>query len=161
MRIAASWADCARRSSVGTISRWHSAPQCDRTLIELRSKRLWSWALWERPTPGWTEFWGCFVYVLAKLGREPILAKGNDFPLTDIGVCGQALADMDLSVLRRKLLGYSPLPSASVISVFCSSSCALADPVAGVAFSARLMLRTFGPRIFFSRGTTNDSAPMF
>jgi len=44
MRIAASWADCARRSSVGTISRWHSAPQCDRTLIELRSKRLWSWA---------------------------------------------------------------------------------------------------------------------
>ncbi len=34
-------------------------------------------------------FGDCFVYALAKLAGEQVLAKGNDFPLTDIGVCGQ------------------------------------------------------------------------
>ena len=29
----------------------------------------------------------CFVYALAKIKGEPVLAKGNDFTLTDIPMC--------------------------------------------------------------------------
>jgi ribonuclease VapC len=32
-------------------------------------------------------FGDCFVYALAKITGEPILAKGNDFTLTDIPMC--------------------------------------------------------------------------
>jgi len=32
-------------------------------------------------------FGDCFVYALAKTTGEPILAKGNDFALTDIQMC--------------------------------------------------------------------------
>ncbi|MGA2905829.1 MAG: type II toxin-antitoxin system VapC family toxin [Candidatus Korobacteraceae bacterium] len=32
-------------------------------------------------------FGDCLVYALAKVSGEPILAKGNDFPLTDIQLC--------------------------------------------------------------------------
>jgi ribonuclease VapC len=32
-------------------------------------------------------FGDCFVYALAKINGEPILAKGNDFSLTDIPMC--------------------------------------------------------------------------
>jgi len=32
-------------------------------------------------------FGDCFVYALAKVKGEPVLAKGNDFRLTDIEVC--------------------------------------------------------------------------
>ncbi len=34
-------------------------------------------------------FGDCFAYALAKVTGEPILAKGNNFPLTDIRVCTQ------------------------------------------------------------------------
>ena len=34
-------------------------------------------------------FGDCFVYALAKTTGEAILAKGNDFPLTDIELCGR------------------------------------------------------------------------
>lgn len=33
-------------------------------------------------------FGDCLVYALAKVTGEPILAKGNDFRLTDIEMCG-------------------------------------------------------------------------
>ena len=52
------------------------------------------------------------------------------------------------------------LPNASVIRVLCSSSCALAEPVAGVALAARLMLRSLGPTRRRSLGARKDSAPM-
>lgn len=32
-------------------------------------------------------FGDCFAYALAKSSVEPLLAKGNDFPLTDIKMC--------------------------------------------------------------------------
>jgi ribonuclease VapC len=32
-------------------------------------------------------FGDCFVYALAKVKREPVLAKGNDFRLTDVEMC--------------------------------------------------------------------------
>ncbi len=32
-------------------------------------------------------FGDCFVYALAKINGEPILAKGNDFTRTDIPMC--------------------------------------------------------------------------
>ena len=98
-------------------------------------------------------FGDCFAYALAKISGEPLLAKGNAFPQTDIPMC------TDKSLAHH--LAYSPLPSANVISVFCSSSCAFAEPVAGVELGARLMLRSLEPSIRFSRGVTNESAPMF
>ena len=52
-------------------------------------------------------------------------------------------------------------PSARSMSVFCSISCAFADPVAGLALAERFTVKTGRPpEIFFRRGTTNDSAPM-
>jgi ribonuclease VapC len=33
-------------------------------------------------------FGDCFAYALAKISGEPLLAKGTDFTLTDIEVCG-------------------------------------------------------------------------
>jgi ribonuclease VapC len=32
-------------------------------------------------------FGDCFAYALAKISGEPLLAKGNDFPQTDIPMC--------------------------------------------------------------------------
>src|SRR5271165_5462533 len=58
-------------------------------------------------------------------------------------------------------LAYADFPKASVISVFCSSSWAFAEPVAGVEFAARLMLRSLEPTIRFKRGVTKVRAPMF
>ena len=55
---------------------------------------------------------------------------------------------------------HAGLPKASESSVFCSNSWALAEPVAGVEFAARLMLRSLEPRIRFRRGVTNESAPI-
>ena len=37
--------------------------------------------------PAALNFGDCFVYALAKITGEPVLAKGNDFPLTDIPIC--------------------------------------------------------------------------
>ncbi len=34
------------------------------------------------------DFGDCFAYALAKISGEPLLAKGTDFTLTDIEVCG-------------------------------------------------------------------------
>src|SRR3984957_13994982 len=56
------------------------------------------------------------------------------------------------------------LPSsrrARLMSVFCSRSCALAEPVAGLAAAERLMLSTLrSGKSLRRRGTTNESAPM-
>ncbi|MGA8310347.1 MAG: type II toxin-antitoxin system VapC family toxin [Terriglobales bacterium] len=37
--------------------------------------------------PAGLNFGDCFAYALAKFTREPLLAKGNDFSVTDIEVC--------------------------------------------------------------------------
>lgn len=37
--------------------------------------------------PAALNFGDCFSYALAKSVGEPLLAKGNDFPLTDIKMC--------------------------------------------------------------------------
>lgn len=37
--------------------------------------------------PAALNFGDCFAYALAKASGEPLLAKGNDFALTDIEVC--------------------------------------------------------------------------
>jgi ribonuclease VapC len=37
--------------------------------------------------PAALNFGDCFVYALAKVSGEPILAKGTDFVRTDVGVC--------------------------------------------------------------------------
>src|SRR5271165_5603790 len=68
--------------------------------------------------------------------------------------------DSTLVVFVPRGTNYAGLPKASVISVFCSSSWALAEPVAGVEFAARLMLRSLEPRIRVRRAVTNESAPM-
>src|SRR5271157_2898087 len=57
-------------------------------------------------------------------------------------------------------LAYAGFPKARVSSVFCSSSWAFAEPVAGVELAARLTLRSLEPTIRLKRGTTNESAPM-
>ena len=41
--------------------------------------------------PAALNFGECFVYALAKISGEPILAKGKDFPLTDISMCEPVL----------------------------------------------------------------------
>src|SRR6266404_2924175 len=54
--------------------------------------------------------------------------------------------------------------NARLSSVFCSNSCALAEPVAGLALGERLMERIFRPLLCTNwpmRGTTKKCAPMF
>jgi ribonuclease VapC len=38
--------------------------------------------------PAALNFGDCFVYSLAKVSGEPILAKGTDFVRTDVEICG-------------------------------------------------------------------------
>ena len=42
--------------------------------------------------PAGLNFGDCFAYALAKFTGEPLLAKGNDFAVTDIEVCPPSLA---------------------------------------------------------------------
>ena len=37
--------------------------------------------------PAGLNFGDCFAYALAKFSGEPLLCKGNDFPLTDVAIC--------------------------------------------------------------------------
>ncbi len=55
-----------------------------------------------------------------------------------------------------------PVVNASVSSVFCSSSCAFAEPVAGLALAERFTERTGSlvPASLRNRGKTKESAPM-
>ena|SRR5271157_866522 len=39
--------------------------------------------------PAALNFGDCFAYALAKASDEPLLAKGNDFPQTDIEMCSE------------------------------------------------------------------------
>src|ERR1700722_14045806 len=56
-----------------------------------------------------------------------------------------------------------PVVNASVINVFCSNSCAFADPVAGLALGERFTLRTGrpSPASLRSFGTIFESDPIF
>jgi ribonuclease VapC len=42
--------------------------------------------------PAGLNFGDCFAYALAKASGEPLLAKGNDFALTDIEICTSTAA---------------------------------------------------------------------
>jgi ribonuclease VapC len=42
--------------------------------------------------PAGLNFGDCFAYALAKVTGEPLLAKGDDFPATDLEVCPSNLA---------------------------------------------------------------------
>jgi ribonuclease VapC len=42
--------------------------------------------------PAGLNFGDCFAYALAKASGEPLLAKGNDFTLTDIEICTSTAA---------------------------------------------------------------------
>ena len=37
--------------------------------------------------PAGLNFGDCFAFALAKFSGEPLLCKGNDFPLTDVAIC--------------------------------------------------------------------------
>jgi ribonuclease VapC len=42
--------------------------------------------------PAGLNFGDCFAYALAKFTGEPLLAKGDDFAATDVGICPSNLA---------------------------------------------------------------------
>ena len=46
-----------------------------------------AYARWGKDVhPAGLNFGDCFAYALAKAMDAPLLCKGNDFPLTDIGI---------------------------------------------------------------------------